>query len=332
MEILIWGTGELAAHVVKNISENDIIGYIDTYKEEKIFAKKPLYKPDEVKNLKYDAILVSTIFAEEIAQICLKNDIGLEKVIFAYGNVKSIDMNSDYNFIGRILGDRYASFIRNRYHQIRDIDADIYAKKKEFEISDFSDKKAYRSDYIRVKTFELLVDEIIRGNVEGQVAELGVFQGEFAQFINAAFPNRKLYLFDTFEGFDERELCLEWGNEYGLFAEQDTHKNTSIELVMMRMKYRDKVVIKQGMFPGSLNGLEEKFAFVSLDCDYEESLFQGMMYFYPRLEKGGYIMMHDYNNFLTCAKKAIKRYEDEHQIKIPKVPVADAQGSLILTK
>lgn len=36
------------------------------------------------------------------------------------------------------------------------------------------------------------------------VAEGGVFQGMFAAEINRYFPKNKLYLFDTFEGFDKR--------------------------------------------------------------------------------------------------------------------------------
>ena len=40
----------------------------------------------------------------------------------------------------------------------------------------------------------------------GNVAEGGVFEGYFAKRINAAFPDRKLYLFDTFEGFDNRDI------------------------------------------------------------------------------------------------------------------------------
>ena len=43
-------------------------------------------------------------------------------------------------------------------------------------------------------------------------------------------------------------------------------------------------------------------------------------------------MVHDYNNIIDCAKKAIKRYEEKWNIKIPKVPICDAQGSIILTK
>lgn len=43
---------------------------------------------------------------------------------------------------------------------------------------------------------------IYSNNISGCVAEVGVFQGEFASVINKNFPDRKLYLFDTFEGFD----------------------------------------------------------------------------------------------------------------------------------
>ena len=80
-----------------------------------------------------------------------------------------------------------------------------------------------------------------------------------------------------------------------------------------------------------MESLEDTFAFVSLDCDWEESLYQGLKYFYPRLREGGYIMVHDYNNVLECAKKALQRYEKECG-RVPKVPICDAQGSIILTK
>ena len=36
---------------------------------------------------------------------------------------------------------------------------------------------------------------------DADVAEAGVFQGEFAKWINQFFPNRVLHLFDTFQGF-----------------------------------------------------------------------------------------------------------------------------------
>lgn len=49
-------------------------------------------------------------------------------------------------------------------------------------------------------------------NIPGCCAEGGVFEGDFAAKINDAFSDRKLYLFDTFEGFDERDLAKEDGH------------------------------------------------------------------------------------------------------------------------
>lgn len=60
-----------------------------------------------------------------------------------------------------------------------------------------------------MKCFELAVKEIRKRNIPGDVAEVGVFQGEFAQFVNAAFPDRTCYLCDTFEGFRPEEAAQE---------------------------------------------------------------------------------------------------------------------------
>ncbi len=331
MKILVWGTGQLSLQTAEKIPEKNIAGYIDTYNRNKEFAGKPLYAPENVKDLTYDAILVSTLWGEEIAATCREQGIPLQKVIFVYGNIQMIDMNQDYKFVASVCGEKFSDFIKNRYHLIREIEITLNSEKKDFEIADYAHEKYYRNDYVRLKTFELLVDEIRRGGIQGQIAELGVYRGHFAQFLNAAFPDRKLYLFDTFEGFDEKELLREL--ESGMIpVARDIYKKTSVQTVLDKMEYKENVVIKQGFFPDSLKGLEEKFAFVSLDCDWEESLYQGIAYFYPRLHQGGYLMIHDYNNILDCAKKAIIRYEKDMNIRLPKVPVCDAQGSLILTK
>lgn len=94
----------------------------------------------------------------------------------------------------------------------------------------------------------------------------------------------------------------------------------------------DNIVIKQGFFPDSLNGLEDRFAFVSLDADFEESIYQGLVYFYLRLEKGGYIFIHDYSSDLLGVEKAVDHFGKEFDMKLPEVPLCDANGTLVLTK
>lgn len=335
MKILIWGTGQLSWQTVKKIPEKNIIGYVDTYATRKEFAEKPLYKPEEIENLEYDAILVSTLFGEEVARRCREIGIPTDKLIFVYANVKTWDMNQDYNFVTQICGRKFSDFIKNRYHLIREIEVDINSGRKEFEVSDYSHEKYYKNDFVRLKTLELLVDEIKKGDISGQIAELGVFQGHFARYLNAAFPNRKIYLFDTFDGFDEDEVKRELETET-IPVVCEIYKNTSIPVVMDKMCYKENVIIKKGFFPDSLGGgrqeLKEDFALVSIDCDWEESIYQGIDYFYPRLKNGGYIMLHDYNNLVASAQKAVQRYEKDRGIRLPKVPICDAQGSLIITK
>lgn len=331
MKLLIWGIGQATLETVKEVSNDDIIGYIDTYSDKVEYASKRVYKPWEVMNLSYDAILVATVFGESVKRTCQEYGILLDKVIFTKGNMLLQDLNKDYAFVEKICGTQFADFIRNQYHLVRSIEINSSTPSKEFEIMNYQQEKYVKQDYVRLKTFELLVDEINRNSVKGQIAELGVFRGSFAQFLNIAFPQRKLYLFDTFDGFEENELKKEL-NGAVMEATRDSYKNTSISIVMGKMRFKNNVVIKQGFFPDSLNGLEEEFAFVSLDCDWEESLYQGLKYFYPRLNPGGYIMIHDYNNYLNCAKKSIHRYEREINTIIPKVPICDNQGSLVLTK
>src|SRR6476660_1369139 len=69
-------------------------------------------------------------------------------------------------------------------------------------------------DYIRLATLELVSNEIYRKNLPGNVAELGVYKGGFAKHINAYFPDRKFYLFDTFEGFHLDDVQNEKAKNY----------------------------------------------------------------------------------------------------------------------
>jgi O-methyltransferase len=62
---------------------------------------------------------------------------------------------------------------------------------------------------IRLSTLRLLSEEINEKKVEGNVAELGVYKGYLARELNLLFKDRKLYLFDTFTGFDARDIEYE---------------------------------------------------------------------------------------------------------------------------
>lgn len=79
-----------------------------------------------------------------------------------------------------------------------------------------------------MEIFELTVKELRKRKIKGNVAEAGVFRGEFAQYINDAFPDKKLYLFDTFDGFDANEILNEMKNGNCTRTFVEAYKNTNI--------------------------------------------------------------------------------------------------------
>jgi O-methyltransferase len=186
------------------------------------------------------------------------------------------------------------------------------------------------AEYIRLSALELAAHEINSGTRPGAVAEVGVYRGEFARYINAAFPERRLYLFDTFAGFDSGQVGRD--NAKGLIGQSDNFSETSVERVLSRLPHRENAIVRKGLFPATAHSLtDETFCFVSLDCDLYEPTLDGLRFFYPRLCSGGYIFVHDYNNDLyRGVQQAVKEYSSEHQMAF--VPLPDSAGTAIVAK
>lgn len=330
MRLFIWGTGRLVGKVVgRHIDLENVSGFIDNDSKKTEYMGKKVYSPLQIKDMEYDAICVANLFAEEIYQQCEELKMDLNKVIFLYSNCKLQDMNKNYDFVKSILGEEYANIVAQRYHIVRGVEAygDLFLK------NDHAFGGGYEfNDYVRIQCFELAVKEIRKRKIAGSVAEVGVFRGEFAQYINEAFPDRKCYLFDTFDGFQANEALEEMRKGNCTEAFVQAYKETNVGIVLQRMRHLESVIIKQGFFPESLHGLEDTFAFVSIDVDFEDSIYEGLKYFYPRMEKGGYIFVHDYNSSLLGVEKAVDRYENELGKWLHKMPICDANGTLVIMK
>lgn len=184
-------------------------------------------------------------------------------------------------------------------------------------------------DFVRYATLELCANEIKQNQVAGNLAELGVYKGDFAKRVNQLFPDKKLYLFDTFEGFDKKDISTEKQRNFSS-GTQD-FSDTSVDLVLNKMMYRENCIIKKGFFPDSAKEVVDKFCFVSLDADLYEPILAGLKFFYPLLEPGGYIFVHDFNNeFYKGAKKAVLEFCKANGIGY--LPVPDCCGTAIITK
>lgn len=171
------------------------------------------------------------------------------------------------------------------------------------------------------KVYLMELSEMMRKNhIYGDVAECGVYRGWFASMINESFPNETLWLFDTFSGFDERDIeadvePAQRAIREGMF---DKFNETSEVIVKLRCMHRDKIKILKGYVPDSFSGIDTKFCFVNLDMDLYVPQLAALEYFSDRMVKGGVILVHDYYNEIFagtakavdafCAKKDMIKY------------------------
>lgn len=341
--IIIWGTGlRTKSCLTKNyFSKNNILGFIDNNKKTDTFEGLPVYNPSELKDLirKVDYVVILNQYYNEILKQCWELNIDLSKIVIT-DNIQGVFFSECFNRLKLLSEDYYNDVIIEQLRLISvnlsdRIDKSIILGKGKYtkEIKPWD----YMNDYFRFRTFEFCAREIKKNNIPGSLAELGVFRGAFASLINETFTDRKLFLFDTFESFnpDEYKKELELGRVGGTNGFFNAHANTNENILLSNLPNSNICTICKGYFPQTIpeNVYEEKFAFVSLDVDLEESTYQGLKFFYPRLNENGFIFLHDYTtHWLQGIKEAVNRYENDNNIILKKVPIADRGGTLIITK
>lgn len=183
-------------------------------------------------------------------------------------------------------------------------------------------------DLPRYYLFSLAIDQIIKENIYGDFAELGVYRGATASILAtiARRTGRSVYLLDTFEGFVERDLVgVDAGREMG-FAE------TSLDVVRSTVG-EEAVHFIKGHFPQSSSNIPytAKFSLVHIDCDLYTPFKHALEYFWPRLVPGGFLVMHDYLSLhWTGAERAVDEFFLDKAETL--VPIPDASGTVVARK
>jgi len=183
-------------------------------------------------------------------------------------------------------------------------------------------------DLPRLYALIMNIKQIMGEDIVGDMAELGVYRGNSAASLAyyARINRRKVLLFDTFEGFDQRDLV--GVDEYKPNAFEDTSLHDVRDLVG-----DTDVRFIQGRFPESIppDLYEARFCLAHIDCDLYEPAKAGLEFFYPRLSPGGLLIVHDYANLYW---EGIKRAVDEFCRTIPERPLVfgDKSGTAMIRK
>ncbi|MEL6635586.1 MAG: TylF/MycF/NovP-related O-methyltransferase [Bacteroidota bacterium] len=164
----------------------------------------------------------------------------------------------------------------------------------------------------------LLAEKVL--DQEGAIVECGVWKGGMIGGIAKILgPQRHYYLYDSFEGLpDAQEIdgqrALDWQNN----TESPTYYDNCKAAVedaerAMQIAGARHFEISKGWFENTLPQYSGgTVALLRLDGDWYDSTMTCLKEMYPRVKKGGIIIVDDYYFWDGCAR-AIHDYLSEHQ-------------------
>ncbi len=184
----------------------------------------------------------------------------------------------------------------------------------------------------RIKALINSVHYIVDNKIEGSIVECGVWKG--GSIMAAAKTlmslnnfDRNLYLFDTFEGMtDPTDFDISVRNEKAFEVMQKAKvKGDELTLSIVSLDQVKKAVFSTGypkekfhLIKGKVEDTlqkqaPQKISLLRLDTDWYESTKNELIYLFPRLAKGGVLIIDDYG-YWTGSKKAVDEYFNEKNI------------------
>lgn len=182
----------------------------------------------------------------------------------------------------------------------------------------------------RIFVLRKSVEYIIDHDIPGDIVECGVWKGGsmmavartlMAKHVN----NRRLYLFDTFEGMSEPtghdrnilgELAadrMNGGSGFGIYGDllDEVRRN------MRDTGYNeDNVFLVKGKVEDTLPAhAPDQISLLRLDTDWFESTYHELTHLYSRLSVGGVLIIDDYGHW-EGATKAVDQYIAERGLRL----------------
>lgn len=171
------------------------------------------------------------------------------------------------------------------------------------------------------------IDYILSNDIKGSFVECGVWRGGSSMLIakmlsNRQVTNRKIYLYDTFEGMSEptkNDFDLRGDNAAELLADQVDNKQGSVwcladlsdvqnNLKLTNFPAENLVFVKgkvEDTIPQKIP--DETIALLRLDTDWYASTKHELIFLYPQLEQNGVLIIDDYGHWEGC-RKAVDEY------------------------
>lgn len=135
-------------------------------------------------------------------------------------------------------------------------------------------------------------------NLEGDLVECGVFTGILSTVICHSIPDfgeKKLWLFDTFEGLPVELVCEKNKNNAESLNQNYYKRVNSEDLVREEFSKFSYVKIIKGVLPESIPlDIIEKISYLSIDLNYPEAEISIIELLWDRLVPGAIVLLDDY--------------------------------------
>ena len=174
----------------------------------------------------------------------------------------------------------------------------------------------------RLENIEFCLNKIIEDNIPGDLIETGVWRGGATILMKAILKARNVtdktvWVADSFEGLprpDDKKYAADSGDKHYTYNELAISKEIVENNFRKYGLLDDKVKFLKGWFKDTLPTAPiTQLALVRLDGDMYESTMDGITNLYPKLAKGGFLLVDDFGGLEGC-RKAIMDYREAHGI------------------
>lgn len=179
----------------------------------------------------------------------------------------------------------------------------------------------------RLYSLNQAVNYISKNNISGDFVECGVWRGGSSMMSALTLLENKdmarhLYLYDTFEGMSEpTEKDVSMVGDLAENTWQGRDKcDADLNDVQTNMKKTNypfsKINFVQGKVEETIpKTIPSSIALLRLDTDWYESTYHELVHLFPKLVKGGVLIIDDYGHW-QGARKAVDQYFAEQKIPI----------------
>jgi O-methyltransferase len=180
----------------------------------------------------------------------------------------------------------------------------------------------------RLDNLEHCIVRVLKDGVPGDLIETGVWRGGATIFMRGVLmaygaKDRTVWAADSFEGLPRPDADRYPADKGRLqYAESFAVSLEQVKINFRRFGLLDgQVRFLKGWFRDTLPDAPiDQIAVLRLDGDLYESTMEGLMHLYPKLSRGGYVIVDDYHSWETC-RLAVDDYREVNGIKDPMVDI-----------